>query len=1271
MMPLGIRPNHLLNKLITTIDDGKSLQLVNQPDRKIKCYNSALGKGIPLFESGTVYYVKRSDLALALGLNDKSATHEQLHTELIWHMVQSASDENKEKHPVEPGAKEFLIGKYFIEEESLDESLKWFELSSQKDYLLGELALIEHNANTSSENGEALMKLSSILISSHGHDVELFLNTAKFDIDEIEMEGEPPFAAHKAAMQIFKRCETLAQRGHKTAIEVINQYISYHPRGAYAQSLLCIIENLLPLMNFFQKVSVINYLMILYETNPSVLPKLEELTFALLDETKAPCESSLIDALRLLTEAGNRKSRVKLKEVILDLENASSALFTFPSRASVENILTKEESHRFDANLFKLVDSCHLLPLGEYYKEFSQFDPAYGLECYLTFLKIAAPKDVRYFEELTRLALEGHKSAVQTLQELSERGDAVAEFHLRNVEFRQFLTPCQEAKYHSEEFKVCLKKVIVAHFKTGRVENQTKTFLCLYFIPAHLRFKVDTEAHSIHEIMNNPLHRRNILEGIVQAIEMETDPDFINAIAHPFYMEQFLAKDNEDLGKRAIARLAHIPLLAFYLLNNARFWRLANEDNFRILEMNALNYAYSGQAQELFPLYQHVLTKIREKKPPFTFEMLSRLIIQGAKKHKTVQFLDPLWELAIAGHSAAQDALQELSKEDPDRFNHYQNAYRLHQWAQEQSVETLKTMDEPPAILHKLSIAEIDKLLNYYEGYTGVSDLLEPPADNIEYYFDLFQYLAIQAAKLHSHYVKTLIRIAGGNSDALPILKKWALNGNQDAIHYFKQDAFNHFIAQCSLQTLRSESFDKAFEQALGDRLTIPPVMRIFYMMPPNLRLSWLEDSLDPHQPIKISLTDFPFKRHPILREGMVEHVSGKLSQGLPPNLLHYLASFVTRYHALFAIHDEHPLFQKAIEVQSALVAPGPKNAVNIFNKQLAMRNQPSLFIPPLMEVEGKNVRFNLPVIQALVAQMSIPRSLLHKDVTWDAWAQLIQRIDQKSVDPEVQRLIADESTGGWDVLKSTCLSDNAFFRARIEFAADPVPVNYAQLNAVLHKIINMNGEGSPLSEKELLLIKFAESVKNCPGGKFEGVSLYYTRGLEPHEKFPIEITGESDKAKARAKAVLAEEYQNTIVQSFSDSDALMQELTSQRHVQQISHQAIYLKNLIAHIVGLQHNLHFDTHTQTLYETLINRPREEVLGIFFKHYTPHTLVDHVHAWMNRDSETEGRKNWEKIFQLVTPGEDDMEWDEETLVPTTANKTYARKILEEAGYLIGG
>ena len=70
-----------------------------------------------------------------------------------------------------------------------------------------------------------------------------------------------------------------------------------------------------------------------------------------------------------------------------------------------------------------------------------------------------------------------------------------------------------------------------------------------------------------------------------------------------------------------------------------------------------------------------------------------------------------------------------------------------------------------------------------------------------------------------------------------------------------------------------------------------------------------------------------------------------------------------------------------------------------------------------------------------------------------------------------------------------------------------------------------------------------------------------------------------------------------------------MQELTEEPDdVQEVPHQAIYLKNIIGPVIGLLHEVLFDRHTGMLYDALVKKSREEVLEIFFRHMTPQVLV---------------------------------------------------------------
>lgn len=55
-------------------------------------------------------------------------------------------------------------------------------------------------------------------------------------------------------------------------------------------------------------------------------------------------------------------------------------------------------------------------------------------------------------------------------------------------------------------------------------------------------------------------------------------------------------------------------------------------------------------------------------------------------------------------------------------------------------------------------------------------------------------------------------------------------------------------------------------------------------------------------------------------------------------------------------------------------------------------------------------------------------------------------------------------------------------------------------------------------------------------------------------------------------------------------------------------HQAIYLKNIVGPVLGIRRAIVFDMHTGVLDEHLAREVTRTNIMIFFKHFTPETLV---------------------------------------------------------------
>lgn len=1275
MNPLGARPENLLNHWIKPIQQGKALQFVDQPTRTIKCYTvaqAALGKAVPLYESGEVYYVKRMDLAEALELDGTTATDEELNTALIWHMVQSASDLDRDRHPVEPGAKEFLIGRYYLSQGSAEEGQKWLQLSSQKEYLPAELEIAASRHGVTAEQREVLETLATLVAVSKEDAPERFVSIADDAKLSMDPETEQIPVVEKALQYLFATCSSRAAEGDSSAIDVLFAFIRSNPQSSHLNALQGLIETLIPHMTFYQQLKVLDFLEEACQQDPSLLPKREGLVFSMLEHEEAKDSNRLLDVLNDLIQNGSETARTKMRDFVLQPDHAFAALRHDSNRSTFEKYLTPEECRQFDSYLMQRVRSIHpdSYDLFETYFSPPSSHPEldYLKDKYIELLGIISTVDPKWMKKLFLFAVDGNPAALQVLERLATQGNLNAEVYLIQDEFRQFLTPCTPEKIQSADFDLYCKRLIIANDRAGVPLQDLEL---LYLLPPELRLKAFQKEPDLVDILfsfcdipGNFDLRLPLLERVAQFFENESDEELKKAIARSFN-PGLLMQHHLEASQRVAKQLIHYPQAMLKLLNQPRLWELLNEEDFAVGVKKALEQAYSGSESECRQMSNFILLDLAREKPRLSLDDFIKITVHGATQHKSEHYAESLFELALGGVPIALKTLQDMSSP-------LLKAYDLCQWAMKLNVETLKDLNAFGDRFRAASSREIDLLLKSFSGDNRLRRYIPFPGRTSIPFNERgdFNFLLLHhAAQAHESYVPQLLNWAAIAPGALAIevLKFWANKGYERAKRDLAQSEFTAFANTCTLSTLRSDLFDHAVEKAIAAKIPLVNHFKTLYLLPQPLRMSWVENPPDPDKPI---LAPFSLDELPEIKEALIQNIDAQFSLQLPPELRLMIANYVLDNTQMLALHEDHPVFQKAIENLVAFETEGIKNPVSLFHQHQTGIKKPNRFVPPAMSVEDEKVRFNLPHIQATLITTSFPRSMLHRDVTWGKWQQLIEQIEKKKDIPAVKEVIDQRTSSGWDNLRILCLNDDAFFKPRIEFSGDPVPMNYAKLNAILHMIFNLSDEGEPLSEKEMRLILFAENIQNCAGGKFDGIELFYDRGLESKDKFPIVIPNEKDPALAKAKSALAEQYQNALIDAFSGQNALMQELTGTTQVSQSAHQSLYLKNLIAHIVGLKHSLVFDQYTRVLSDKLVMNSREEVMKVFFKHFTPQVLVDHVHGWMNRDSETAGRKNWDKVFQLVTPSEEDMDWDEETLLPTIAHKSYARKVLEAAGYLIG-
>jgi len=142
-------------------------------------------------------------------------------------------------------------------------------------------------------------------------------------------------------------------------------------------------------------------------------------------------------------------------------------------------------------------------------------------------------------------------------------------------------------------------------------------------------------------------------------------------------------------------------------------------------------------------------------------------------------------------------------------------------------------------------------------------------------------------------------------------------------------------------------------------------------------------------------------------------------------------------------------------------------------------------------------------------------------------------------------------------------------------------------------------------------------------------------------EDLELNVAGARELLKCVKRADLRAWMLDVIIrlinQQFDGTNALMQKLTGVENIENGSHQAIYLKNLIGHIVGACSEVVFDRHTLDLYEKLLEKSRDEVLEAYCDFVTPETFVNEVLRVVNEQGENrdhlrfllEGEEYWDE------------------------------------------
>lgn len=233
------------------------------------------------------------------------------------------------------------------------------------------------------------------------------------------------------------------------------------------------------------------------------------------------------------------------------------------------------------------------------------------------------------------------------------------------------------------------------------------------------------------------------------------------------------------------------------------------------------------------------------------------------------------------------------------------------------------------------------------------------------------------------------------------------------------------------------------------------------------------------------------------------------------------------------------------------------------------------------------------------------------------------------------------------------------------------------------------------ISPLEQALLMASGSIQGCRAGQGEGLAIYYA-SLPPQDKTArleiIQVPAEDETA--RLKIILYQKVQIKLESIFTSLN-MFQELTGinrEALSKQLSHQSLFLKNLIGHRVGLDHEFEFDVyggHVLPVLQNLIRTDSSEVLfrnviqalHIFYRYFPVEFLINSLQEYFNllqsnanqphlsKEQQENRREEVAKFMAQLRKYADETDFIEDETFNYKLTDLGAAKVWEGIGYLV--
>ncbi len=322
------------------------------------------------------------------------------------------------------------------------------------------------------------------------------------------------------------------------------------------------------------------------------------------------------------------------------------------------------------------------------------------------------------------------------------------------------------------------------------------------------------------------------------------------------------------------------------------------------------------------------------------------------------------------------------------------------------------------------------------------------------------------------------------------------------------------------------------------------------------------------------------------------------------------LAAEILKYAQQLKLHDEHPLYQKALAAKyiTDMDSSLPKNPYTLHQKLQKIRQEEQLLpYGPLGKIlfttaQGKfaaAVALDLAGMRKRAEKTSYTAADLPDDIPEDCLLKFFSSLENrlaalaKDKMKQHEKKLLEKAIS--EICQGSTLSD--LKDQTIGFGKEiprllklagpkdqPIDTTVFYLYAILHAIMaksSLHQSDEPLSPQELMFLKFLSQVQHCDVGQRDAIATYYN----------ILSPAQNSQPKASVTAVkkveqCVEQAMQAALHAAFASDEVLEEIAKGKVGQQ-SHQTLYLMNRLYLQAGLCHTPQFDLHTGVLDDSFV------------------------------------------------------------------------------------